>query len=53
MDESTKERIREFLRYRVQSCRVLVIGDIMLDRYFYGQVTRISPEALKICYNYL
>lgn len=45
MDESTKEKIREFLRYRVQSCRVLVIGDIMLDRYFYGQVTRISPEA--------
>jgi rfaE bifunctional protein kinase chain/domain len=25
--------------------RVLVVGDIMLDRYFTGQVTRISPEA--------
>jgi len=25
--------------------RVAVIGDIMLDRYFYGDVTRISPEA--------
>ena len=24
---------------------VLVIGDVMLDRYIYGQVTRISPEA--------
>ena len=24
---------------------VLVIGDVMLDRYVYGQVTRISPEA--------
>lgn len=24
---------------------VAVIGDIMLDRYFYGDVTRISPEA--------
>jgi rfaE bifunctional protein kinase chain/domain len=25
--------------------RVLVIGDIMLDRYIWGRVTRISPEA--------
>jgi D-beta-D-heptose 7-phosphate kinase/D-beta-D-heptose 1-phosphate adenosyltransferase len=25
--------------------RVLVIGDIMLDRYFWGKVRRISPEA--------
>jgi rfaE bifunctional protein kinase chain/domain len=24
---------------------VLVIGDVMLDRYLWGQVTRISPEA--------
>lgn len=25
--------------------RVLVIGDIMLDRYWFGEVDRISPEA--------
>ena len=25
--------------------RVAVIGDLMLDRYFWGSVTRISPEA--------
>src|SRR4051812_41618064 len=25
--------------------RVLVIGDIMLDRYWWGKVSRISPEA--------
>jgi rfaE bifunctional protein kinase chain/domain len=25
--------------------RVLVIGDLMLDRYHFGRVTRISPEA--------
>lgn len=25
--------------------RVLVVGDVMLDRYLYGQVDRISPEA--------
>ncbi|MFH1442453.1 MAG: PfkB family carbohydrate kinase [Candidatus Micrarchaeota archaeon] len=25
--------------------RILVIGDVMLDAYFLGQITRISPEA--------
>ena len=25
--------------------KVLVIGDIMLDKYIWGQVSRISPEA--------
>ncbi|NWG75820.1 MAG: hypothetical protein HXY24_14675 [Rubrivivax sp.] len=25
--------------------RVLVVGDIMLDRYWFGDVSRISPEA--------
>jgi len=28
-----------------RAARVLVIGDIMLDRYIWGDVTRISPEA--------
>jgi D-beta-D-heptose 7-phosphate kinase/D-beta-D-heptose 1-phosphate adenosyltransferase len=27
------------------STRVLVIGDVMLDRYWHGSVSRISPEA--------
>lgn len=27
------------------ACRVLVVGDVMLDRYWYGTVDRISPEA--------
>jgi D-beta-D-heptose 7-phosphate kinase/D-beta-D-heptose 1-phosphate adenosyltransferase len=26
-------------------CHVLCVGDLMLDRYVYGQVDRISPEA--------
>jgi D-beta-D-heptose 7-phosphate kinase/D-beta-D-heptose 1-phosphate adenosyltransferase len=30
---------------RFGSTRVLVLGDVMLDRYFWGQVDRISPEA--------
>jgi rfaE bifunctional protein kinase chain/domain len=25
--------------------RILVVGDVMLDRYWYGEVSRISPEA--------
>ena len=28
-----------------QAIRVLVVGDIMLDRYWFGDVDRISPEA--------
>ncbi|MBS0658517.1 MAG: D-glycero-beta-D-manno-heptose-7-phosphate kinase [Verrucomicrobia bacterium] len=27
------------------SCRILVIGDLMLDEFIYGKVGRISPEA--------
>ncbi len=30
---------------RFAGCRVLVLGDIMLDRYVQGDVRRISPEA--------
>ncbi len=26
-------------------CRLLVVGDVMLDRYWFGDVNRISPEA--------
>lgn len=29
----------------VASSRVLVVGDVMLDRYWFGEVNRISPEA--------
>ena len=28
-----------------ERCRILVIGDVMLDRYLWGDVRRISPEA--------
>lgn len=30
---------------RLSGCRVLVLGDVMLDTFVYGQCTRISPEA--------
>jgi len=32
-------------RERVHQSRVLVVGDAMLDRYWFGAVDRISPEA--------
>src|SRR5689334_1802333 len=32
-------------RERVASARVLIVGDVMLDRYWFGDVERISPEA--------
>lgn len=30
---------------RLQTARILVVGDVMLDRYWFGEVSRISPEA--------
>lgn len=33
------------LAARLAGARVLVVGDVMLDRYWFGDVTRISPEA--------
>ena len=33
----------ETLKPRLQQARVLVVGDVMLDRYWFGDVSRISP----------
>ena len=33
------------LSARLAGARVLVVGDVMLDRYWFGEVNRISPEA--------
>ncbi len=30
---------------RITQSRILVVGDVMLDRYWHGDVARISPEA--------
>jgi rfaE bifunctional protein kinase chain/domain len=35
----------EDLTRRLADSRVLVVGDVMLDRYWFGDVSRISPEA--------
>jgi rfaE bifunctional protein kinase chain/domain len=38
---------RSFASYRdaVARTRLLIVGDVMLDRYWFGEVERISPEA--------
>ncbi|WP_395947483.1 bifunctional D-glycero-beta-D-manno-heptose-7-phosphate kinase/D-glycero-beta-D-manno-heptose 1-phosphate adenylyltransferase HldE [Caedibacter taeniospiralis] len=33
------------MQSNLQKARVLVVGDLMLDRYYYGATERISPEA--------
>jgi rfaE bifunctional protein kinase chain/domain len=38
------DRVREILE-RARTQRILVAGDVMLDEYLWGDVTRISPEA--------
>ena len=34
-----------FSKDSIAQAKVLVVGDAMLDRYWYGNVDRISPEA--------
>lgn len=40
----SKSRVKEIFNNSKEK-KVAVIGDIMLDRYFWGNVTRVSPEA--------
>jgi len=40
----TTARTRSLLR-AMRGCRVLVLGDVMLDEFLWGKVARISPEA--------
>jgi rfaE bifunctional protein kinase chain/domain len=37
--------VSQISRERLERCHVLVVGDVMLDRYWFGEVERISPEA--------
>ncbi|MDF2501436.1 MAG: hldE 3 [Anaerosporomusa subterranea] len=39
------DTVIEFLEHKARGIRVLVVGDVMLDRYYSGDVRRISPEA--------
>ena len=39
------DKLKDFVENKTGSCRMLTVGDVMLDKYYYGEVTRISPEA--------
>ena len=44
MIEQLHEAI-EAIEHKWAAQRLLVVGDVMLDKYIWGEVTRISPEA--------
>lgn len=45
MNPMDNQRLCQFLQDKPSSCKILVTGDLMLDKYYYGEVTRISAEA--------
>ncbi|MCX6140486.1 MAG: PfkB family carbohydrate kinase [Candidatus Kapabacteria bacterium] len=44
MYELSQRRTQELLSH-LQGMEIAVLGDVMLDRYFWGSVHRVSPEA--------
>jgi rfaE bifunctional protein kinase chain/domain len=44
MLETSKERLQE-LKNKFIGKKIAIIGDMMLDSYYWGEVKRISPEA--------
>ena len=40
----SRDRLLQLIQ-RMKSSRVVVVGDIMIDRYLYGDTERLSPEA--------
>jgi D-beta-D-heptose 7-phosphate kinase/D-beta-D-heptose 1-phosphate adenosyltransferase len=45
MNEKQEKQKFEKILKRFPKAKILVIGDIMLDRFIWGKVSRISPEA--------
>src|SRR2546425_580703 len=44
MGQLTKRRVEEVARI-MRGRKIVVLGDVMLDEFVWGDVTRISPEA--------
>ena len=44
MQVTTAEQVEQVLS-RLGNSKILILGDIMLDEYWFGSVSRISPEA--------
>jgi D-glycero-beta-D-manno-heptose-7-phosphate kinase len=45
MQKEFSEHTINTLKYDLVQAKVLVVGDVMLDRYWFSDVDRISPEA--------
>lgn len=41
----TKTDWQNFFQTKARKCKVLVIGDIMMDRYYYGDVKKFASDA--------
>ena len=39
------DELKNFVANGIDACKILVVGDVMLDKYYFGEVSRISPEA--------
>jgi D-beta-D-heptose 7-phosphate kinase/D-beta-D-heptose 1-phosphate adenosyltransferase len=37
--------MQKMVKDKARNCKIMVVGDVMLDKYYYGEVNRISPEA--------
>src|SRR5712664_4518610 len=44
MPQLTRQRAGEIIE-AMRDRKIVVLGDVMLDEFFWGEVTRISPEA--------
>lgn len=44
MDQLTKERANQIIQSMAER-KIVILGDVMLDEFVWGDVTRISPEA--------
>lgn len=40
-----KSEWKNFFENRVKRCKVLVVGDVMMDKYYYGEVHKFASDA--------
>ena len=45
MSSSLSKQRAEALIRQIRNCQIVVLGDVMLDEFIWGDVSRISPEA--------
>lgn len=44
MNKTSKESLKKLIK-KFKNKKILVVGDLMIDEYIWGKVSRISPEA--------